>query len=129
MPNAQLHSQMTHPAQHSGFPITQNQYHMRPIQNVPPHIMNGGPQPGGPSSIPQQLQPTQDQQGHMSQYYSYAQMGMSYGMHGRLAPAYAWQMGMGRGVPGNGQHMAPNAVHTQKMLNVGKGVPGGMQGR
>lgn len=141
MPNSQPGPQMTHPTnQHPNFSaMAQNQYnmaHLRAIQNgqhLQPHMMNGGPSQG------QQMQPSQDQQGHtmMPQYphmYSYAQMGMNYGIQsGRLPPAYTWPVGMGRGMPINGQHqmpgMASNAAHPQQMLNVGKVVPGGMQGR
>jgi hypothetical protein len=149
MANSQPVSQMTHPSQHPNFsPMTQSQYsltHLRSIQNgqhLQQHIVNGGPQAGGPSPIPQgqQMQPSPDQQGHnaqmMAQYplYGYAQMGMNYGMPpARLPQSYAWPMGLGRGMPINGQHqipgMASNAGHPQQMLNVGKAVPGGMQGR
>jgi hypothetical protein len=128
--------------------MTQSQYsltHLRSLQNgqhLQQHIVNGGPQAGGPSPIPQgqQMQPSPDQQGHnaqmMAQYplYGYAQMGMNYGIPpARLPQSYAWPMGLGRGMPINGQHqipgMASNAGHPQQMLNVGKAVPGGMQGR
>jgi membrane-bound lytic murein transglycosylase B len=82
------------------------------------------------------MQASQDQQGHahpmMQQYapmYPYAQM--NYGVQPGRLPSY-WGMGMGRGMP-VGQHqmpgMAPNAAHSQQMLNVGKAVSGGMQGR
>lgn len=146
MPNSQPVPQLTHPNQHANFSaMAQNHYslaHLRAIpngQHLQPHMVNGVPQPGGPSPITQgqQMQSSQDHQGHpqlMAQYqpvYHYAQM--NYGIPpNRIPPGYAWPVGMGRGVPVSGQHQMPgmaNAAHPQQMLNVGKAVPGGMQGR
>jgi hypothetical protein len=106
-------------------------------QHLSSHMVNGAPQAGGPSPMSQgqQMQPTQDQQAHaaqmMPQYqamYNYAQ---NYGMQsGRLPPGYGWSMG--RGGPANNQHQMPGIApngHPQQMLNVGKAVQGGMQGR
>jgi hypothetical protein len=141
MPNSQP---MTHTNQHPNFPtMAQSPYNhpqLRPIPNgqrLQQHMANGGPPAGGPSPIlqGQQVQPSQDQQGHntpmMPQYYSYP---MNYGgVPHRFTPGYPWPMGIGRGVPTNGPlqmpGMLPNAAHSQQMLNVGKAVPGGMQGR
>ena len=149
MPNPPSLPQMNHPNQHPNFSIAQNQYslaHLRAMPNgqqLPLQMVNGGPHPGGPSPNPQgqQMQPSPDQQVHttpiISPYthmYSYPQVSLGYGMQpGRLPPGYPWQMGMGRGIPVNGQHqmsgMAANAAHPQQILNVGKAVSGGMQGR
>jgi hypothetical protein len=141
MPNSQSVPQLAHPNQHPNpnFSTMSNQYslaHLRAMQNgqhLQPHMVNGGPQAGGPLPITQgqQMQPS-DHQGHnplMAQYphMYYAQMGMNYS---RLPPGYAWSTG--RGMPVNGQHQMPgmaNAAHPQQMLNVGKVAPGGMQGR
>jgi hypothetical protein len=132
MPNAAA-AQMTHSSQH--YPgVAQYNAHIRAIQHHPPHLVNGGSQTGGPSPTPQgqqQMQPSQDPQ-MMSQYqmYGYAQMSLpNYGMvPGR---PYVWPAGRGMSV--NGQHqipgVPPNGGHPQHMLNVGKAVPGGMQGR
>jgi len=142
MPNATAAPQIPHSGQHLNYnPMAQNQYNlaqpraMPNNQHIPSHMVNGGAQAGG---MPQghQLQPSQDQPGHatqmMSQYppvFGYAQMGIH--NYARLPPGYGWPMGRGASV--NGQHqmpgIPPNGGHPQQMLNVGKAVPGGMQGR